>query len=51
GYSNKEIAQHLHISFRTVEIHRSHILHKTGAHNLLDLVRIAQEGGLSPSEI
>ena len=50
GYSNKEIAQHLHISFRTVEIHRSHILHKTGAHNLLDLVRIAQEGGLSPSE-
>ncbi len=51
GYSNKEIAQHLHISFRTVEIHRSHILHKTGAHNLLDLLRIAQESGFSASEI
>lgn len=51
GYSNKEIAQRLHISFRTVEIHRSHILHKTGAHNLLDLVRIAQEIGLNISEI
>lgn len=51
GYSNKEIAQRLHISFRTVEIHRSHILHKTGAHNLLDLVRIVQESGFSPSEI
>lgn len=51
GYSNKEIAQRLHISFRTVEIHRSHILHKTGAHNLLDLVRIAHESGLNTSEI
>lgn len=50
GYSNKEIAQRLQISFRTVEIHRSHILHKTGAHNLLDLVRIVHESKLDNPE-
>lgn len=46
GFHNKEIASHLGISYRTVEIHRSNIMHKTGAINLLDLARIAYEGGL-----
>ncbi|SDY82558.1 response regulator transcription factor [Nitrosomonas sp. Nm58] len=46
GYHNKEIASRLGISFRTVEIHRSNIMHKTGAINLLDLARIAYESGL-----
>lgn len=46
GYPNKEIARHLEISHRTVEIHKSKIMHKTGAINLLDLARIAHEGGL-----
>lgn len=49
GYHNKEIASHLGISYRTVEIHRSNIMHKTGAINLLDLARIAYESGLSTS--
>ena len=40
GNSNKEIARHLKISHRTVEIHKSKIMQKTGASNLLDLVRI-----------
>ena len=46
GYPNKKIARSLGISHRTVEIHKSKIMHKTGAINLLDLARIAQEGGL-----
>lgn len=41
GRTSKEIAQHLEISHRTVEIHRAHILQKTGASNLLELARIA----------
>lgn len=44
GYPNKEIARHLGISHRTVEIHKSKIMHKTGAVNLLELARIAHEG-------
>ncbi|SDY69664.1 response regulator transcription factor [Nitrosomonas sp. Nm33] len=49
GCHNKEIASRLGISFRTVEIHRSNIMHKTGAINLLDLARIAYESGLNTS--
>lgn len=41
GYTNKQIAQHLAISHRTVEIHRARILQKTGASNLLELARLA----------
>lgn len=37
GHSNKEIAQQLGISFRTVEVHRAHILQKTGAASLVEL--------------
>lgn len=47
GYPNKEIARRLGISHRTVEIHKSKIMQKTGAINLLDLARIAHEGGLN----
>lgn len=47
GYSNKVIASRLGISYRTVEVHKSKIIHKTGAKNLLDLARIAHEGDLS----
>ncbi|MDI1362277.1 response regulator [Methylotenera sp.] len=46
GHSNKEIARQLGISHRTVEIHKSKVMHKTGATNLLDLARIAHEGDL-----
>ncbi|PXW89681.1 LuxR family two component transcriptional regulator [Nitrosomonas sp. Nm84] len=46
GYSNKEIGSRLGISHRTVEIHKSKIMRKTGALNLLDLARITREGGL-----
>ncbi len=46
GFPNKEIARRLKISHRTVEIHKSKIMHKTGAINLLDLASIAREGGI-----
>jgi FixJ family two-component response regulator len=42
GHTNKEIAHRLEISHRTVEIHRAHVMQKTGAANLLELARIAE---------
>ncbi|HNV88763.1 MAG TPA: response regulator [Methylotenera sp.] len=47
GHPNKDIARKLGISHRTVEIHKSKIMHKTGAANLLDLARIVHEGEAS----
>lgn len=46
GQTNKKIAQQLGISHRTVEIHKARLMQKTGAGNLLELARIAQEAGL-----
>lgn len=46
GMQNKEIAQRLGISHRTVEVHRSRILLKTGASTLLGLAQLARDGGL-----
>lgn len=44
--SNKEIAHMLHRSVRTVEVHRSHIMRKLGANNLIDLVKRAAVMGI-----
>lgn len=41
GLPNKEIGRSLGISHRTVEIHRGHIMHKTGASSVLELSRMA----------
>ena len=41
GQTNKEIGQRLGNSYRTVEIHRTHVMQKTGSSNLLELARIA----------
>lgn len=46
GHSNKAIARHLGISHRTVEIHRSHVLQKTGTSNMLELAQLAADSGL-----
>jgi len=40
GEPNKVIARHLGISFRTVELHRSHIIKKLQARSLSDLIRM-----------
>lgn len=47
GRTNKAIARQLGISYRTVEIHRSHILQKTGTANMLELAQLATTCGLT----
>lgn len=47
GYPNKAIANRLGISHRTVEIHRSRILQKTGTTSMLELARFAADCGLT----
>ena len=46
GMSNKEISVLLHRSARTIEVHRSHIMHKLGVDNLVDLVKRVASMGL-----
>jgi two-component system response regulator FixJ len=41
GISNKDLAEKLQISNRTIEVHRSRIMHKMKADSLPDLVRMA----------
>jgi len=41
GEPNKVIARHLGISFRTVELHRAHIIEKLQARSLSDRIRMA----------
>ena len=41
GMSNKEIAQSLHRSRRTIEGHRAHLMQKLGVDNSVDLIRKA----------
>jgi len=47
GLPNKHIARQLGISHRTVEIHKSKIMEKTKAINLLDLARLVHESDSS----
>jgi len=46
GYANKEVAEMLHISVKTVETHRSRILEKSGVRNLAELVKYAIKKGM-----
>lgn len=48
GLANKEIARHLGISHRTVEIHRARVMEKTGSTNILELVRFYETCQLPP---
>lgn len=41
GRTNKEVAESLSISVKTVETHRSHIMEKLNIHSLGDLIRYA----------
>lgn len=43
--SNRQIADHLFISERTVESHRKNIFRKTGAKSIVGLIRFAIENG------
>lgn len=47
GYTNRQIAEELSLSIRTVEGHRSNLNEKLGVHSRVELVRYAREHGLS----
>jgi DNA-binding NarL/FixJ family response regulator len=46
GKSNREIAESLHRSRRTIEGHRAHLMQKLGVDNSVDLVKKAVALGL-----
>lgn len=46
GRTNKEVAESLGISVRTIETHRNNIMRKLGGHTLSDLVRYAVRNNL-----
>lgn len=46
GYTNKDIADFLHISAKTVEKHRSNLIGKLDLHNVAQLTAFALEKGL-----
>jgi two-component system, NarL family, response regulator NreC len=50
GKTSSEIAGRLHISHRTVENHRAHLMQKLGLQNQTELVRYALHRGMLPSE-
>ncbi len=45
GNTNKQIAEKLARTQRTVEYHRNHLMHKFGAHNAAELVKHAIDLG------
>jgi DNA-binding CsgD family transcriptional regulator len=46
GLTNREIAQKLHRTERTVEYHRNHLMHKFEAKTAADLVKRAILSGM-----
>lgn len=50
GRPNKQIASDLQLSEMTVKVHRSHIMQKMQARSLVDLVRMADQLGVSAQQ-
>ncbi|MDI6451629.1 LuxR C-terminal-related transcriptional regulator [Anaerobaca lacustris] len=48
GRTNRQIAEALRRSPRTIEVHRRHIMRKLGASTIVDLIRAASARGLGP---
>ena len=46
GYSNREISETLHISVKTVGVHRVNLMEKLGIHNTTELVKYAIRKGI-----
>jgi two-component system response regulator NreC len=46
GHTNRQIAERLSLSVRTVETHRAHVQQKLGLHSRSELTRYALENGL-----
>jgi two-component system response regulator NreC len=52
GYTNRQIADLLALSVRTVESHRAHVMEKLNLHSRVELVRYAAKHGLfNPAEL
>ncbi|HVI30581.1 LuxR C-terminal-related transcriptional regulator [Phenylobacterium sp.] len=51
GRSNKDVARELGISPRTVEVHRSRVLHKLGARSLTQAFAVAMSAGLAMERV
>ena len=49
GRTNKEAAQALGISPRTVETHREHVMKKLGIRSVAELTKLAMEHGITPA--
>jgi len=50
GLTNQQIATSLGISVRTIEVHRSNLLHKLGVQSTAELVRYSIERGILAPE-
>jgi DNA-binding NarL/FixJ family response regulator len=48
GHTNNQMAQAMGVSVKTVERHRTNLMQKLNAHNLVELIRIALMQGLIP---
>jgi two-component system response regulator NreC len=48
GYTNRQIAETLNVSVRTIEGHRANVMDKLNAHSRVELTSIAEEMGLLP---
>jgi len=46
GYTNREVAERIFLSKRTVEGHRQHLLEKTNTKNTAELIRFGFQTGL-----
>ncbi len=46
GYTNSKMAEAMGISVKTVERHRTNLMTKLNAHNLVELIRVAMKHGL-----
>ena len=46
GYSNREIADKLQVSIKTVSVHRTNLMEKLEIHNVTDLVKYALRKGI-----
>lgn len=46
GFKNREVAEKLEISVKTVETHRSNVMNKLALRNVAELIRYAIQKGL-----
>jgi len=50
GHGTKQIARRLHVSTKTIDTHRQHIMDKLDVHNVADLTKYAVREGLTTLE-